>query len=78
VQISFQDPGVEGMDVNYFYMSRFIKYSLIEKENKEIKKKFMDNALDEDSLYIVDYYSLPPQVLMYTVYESGKLVLPDP
>lgn len=44
MQVGTKASMVEGMDVNYFYMSRFIKYSLIEKENKEIKKKFMDKC----------------------------------
>lgn len=75
MQVGTKASMVEGMDVNYFYMSRFIKYSLIEKENKEIKKKFTDNALDDDTLYIVDYRSAHKYKNMANFYEVDNKIL---
>lgn len=75
MQVGTKASMVEGMDVNYFYMSRFIKYSLVEKENKEIKKQFVNGTLDEDTLYIVDYRSAHKYKGVANFYEVDNKIL---
>ena len=44
-----------GVDVNYFYMSRFLTNELVKQEKKRLKEIFESNQLDDDTLYILDY-----------------------
>lgn len=44
-----------GVDVNYFYMSRFLTSKLVKQEKKRLREIFDSNQLDDDTLYILDY-----------------------
>ncbi len=44
-----------GVDVNYFYMSRFLTNELVKQEKKRLKEIFESGQLDDDTLYILDY-----------------------
>lgn len=55
MQIGTKASNFDDMDVNYFYMSRFLTQDLVKKENKRLKKIFDSNEIAEDTLYILDY-----------------------
>ncbi len=44
-----------GVDVNYFYMSRFLTTEIVKQEKKRLKEIFESGQLDDDTLYILDY-----------------------
>lgn len=45
------------VDVNYFYMSRFLSDDTAEAQNKATRKLFVSGELAEDTLYLIDYYN---------------------
>lgn len=63
------------MKMNYFYTSRFYKDRIEKEENRNNKKVFEENRLEEDTVYVLDYINAHKYKDRCYLYQVDNLIV---